>query len=355
MDLEVLVLNKHGGYFGERKDEVLDFSININPIGFPNDVFEVVTKNIKNIIRYPEINGISARKMLASHLSLIPEQIIMGNGASELIYLFARSIKPEKVLIVQPTFNEYERAFKLEGCKVEYFITDKNNDFKLNITELINTINMIKPNVVVLCNPNNPTGVYTDIKKINILLDKMKDLNGYLFVDESFIDFTIKKSSVSFVDEYPIFILRSMTKIYGIPGIRLGYGIGNIDIINKLNEYKEPWTLNSIALELVKTLLENKDFVNISNILVREEKSYLTKELKKIPSLDVVCGEGNFVLCRLKTGDAKMLKTKLLEKNIYIRTCEDFIGLDDTYFRVAIKLHEENEKLVNALKMIILD
>lgn len=346
-------MNKHGGYFGEKKDEVLDFSININPIGFPNDIYEVIMRNIKNIVRYPEINGKTAREILAKHLSLAPEQLIMGNGASELIYLFARSIKPERVLIVQPTFNEYERAFRLEGCDIQYFITDKNNDFKIDINKLINTIDTIKPNVVVLCNPNNPTGIYTDIEKVHILLDKMKDLSGHIFVDESFIDFTFKKSLVTFIDKYPIFILRSMTKIYGIPGIRLGYGIGSANIIEMLNKIKEPWTMNSMALELVQPLLEKKDFIVNTNKIVQKEKEYLCSELKKISSLEVFCDQGNFMLCRLKSSDVKLLKKKLLKRNIYIRTCEDFIGLDNSYFRMAIKLHEENEKLVDALKIIL--
>ncbi|MTI46588.1 MAG: threonine-phosphate decarboxylase [Firmicutes bacterium] len=348
-------MNKHGGYFGENTKEVMDFSVNVNPLGPSEKLIKELKDKLNTIIRYPEIDGETSKNILAEYLSIHPEEIILGNGATELIYLFARALKPKRVLIIEPTFTEYRRAFEMTESDIYSYISRETNDFRWYKEELLKEIRKIKPEVIVLCNPNNPTGVFIDKSEIENILIKMEDIKATIFIDESFIDFTDKESSISLIREYPIYILRSMTKFYAIPGLRLGYGIGNKNIISRLNEMKEPWTLNALALGSTPKLLEDKEYrKEVMNWYTREKK-FLYKELKGIRYLDVFSSEGNFFLCKLKKSNAKELKTRLLKENINIRTCEDFLSLDDRYIRLAVRSREDNIKLITALKEILIN
>lgn len=346
-------MNKHGGYYGENQEKVLDFSVNINPIGITEKVKEKLIESINTINRYPEIDGESVKKVLADRLNVETSQVIIGNGATELIYLFARAFSPNKVVIIQPTFNEYFRAFKLTGSNIYNYKLTYFNDFNLEVNALLNYLKKTKPDLLILCNPNNPTGRFVRYKDLLPVISYIKEIGTYLLIDESFIDFTDEESYVNLVKEYPIFILRSMTKFYSIPGLRLGYGIANSNIIKKLNEYKEPWTINSFALSIVPTILDDEVFYKESKKWLQVEKSYLYKELKKIKGIDFFNSQANFILCRVKKGNAYEMREKLMKYNIYIRVCDDFVGLDNTYFRVAIKSHKDNIELINAIKEIL--
>ncbi|WP_120170082.1 threonine-phosphate decarboxylase CobD [Thermohalobacter berrensis] len=342
-------MNKHGGYYG-KKNNVIDFSVNINPLGVSEKVLEKLKESLKNIVKYPEIDGLSARKKLAEKLGLDYKEIILGNGATELIYLFAKSIKAKKVIIIQPTFTEYKRAFKINGSKVYHFVTDKRDNFNIDITSLITKIKEVKPEVVIICNPNNPTGTFTEIERIIPVVNVLNEIGGFLFVDESFIDFTNEKSYLKLIYKYPIFIIRSMTKFFAVPGLRLGYGIGNKKIINRLNQYKEPWTLNSLSLDIIPTLLEDAEYIKMVEKWCNSQKEFLFSKLKDLDYIDVFPSKSNFYLCKLKKGNVNILKDKLLKRNIFIRTCEDFYALDDSFFRIAVKRESENMKLIEALK-----
>lgn len=346
-------MNKHGGYFGYKKEKVIDFSVNINPLGVPYKLIEELAKQLPMLISYPEIDGKAARETLAKDLNKLTNQIILGNGATELIYLFARAMQVSRTLIIQPTFTEYERAFKVVGSSIYNFYTYEKDEFRIDIYELLKNIEQLKSEVVVLCNPNNPTGVFYKPDELMPLLKLIKKKKIYLFIDESFIDFTKKRSLIDFIEEYPIFILRSMTKTYGIPGLRLGYGLANNNIINRLNSKKEPWTINSLALKAVDVLLEDKDYMHNTEKWYEEEKNFLLKSLNSINNIEVFPSEGNFFLCKLKNISSKELKEALLKENIYIRTCEDFKGLNEKFIRLAVRSRVDNEKLLDSLKNLI--
>lgn len=342
-------MNKHGGYFGDSEKKIIDFSVNINPLGVPDTLKEKLKKSIDNLESYPEIDGISAKNTLSKKLNVDREDIILGNGATELIYLFAKTFKPKRVLIVEPTFTEYERAFYLNESEVYHFKCNENDEFKINIELLLKDIDEIRPETVVICNPNNPTGIFTEWESMKFVLDKLKTMSGSLFIDESFIDFTEKHSYIAMIEDYPIFILRSMTKIYAIPGLRLGYGLANKTIIEKLNKYKEPWTINSLALDSVEVLIDDNRYIEETKKWYTSEKKYLKENLKQIKSLTVYESEGNFFLCKLKKSNSIELRDYLLKLGIYIRTCEDFYGLDDRFIRIAVRSREENIVLIEKL------
>lgn len=343
-------MNKHGGYFGEDKKEIIDFSVNINPLGVPETLMTKLKEGLPSLISYPEIDGYTAKMILSKHLKKDMDEIILGNGATELIYLFARAMKAKKAVIIQPTFTEYKRAFRVSGTEIINFYTHEKDGFRLDMASLLQKIEMKMPEVVVLCNPNNPTGVFYEPLELTPLLEKLKSSGSYLFIDESFIDFTKKKSLEHLINEYPIFILRSMTKTYAIPGLRLGYGLSSREMIKKLKEVKEPWTINSLALIAVEVLLDDIKYQERTQEWYSTEKQFLRDELSSIDALKVFPSEGNFFLCRLHENIGVEAKKNLLERGIYIRTCEDFEGLSDEYIRLAIRSREENIELIKALK-----
>ena len=340
---------KHGGYFGKDKEDIIDFSVNINPLGVPFLLKEKLRKSIENLESYPEIDGRSGISILSNQLDVSADNIILGNGATELIYLFARTFKAKKVLIVEPTFTEYERAFALADSQIHHFETSRDENFKVNIQSLIEAIDSKRPGVLVMCNPNNPTGTFTRKKELVPLLDILKYTNTKLFIDESFIDFTSQESYVELIDEYDIFLLRSMTKIYSIPGLRLGFGLANGETIKQLNNNKEPWTINSLALDSIEVLLKDKFYKDQTNMWYSNEKERFKRALREISSIKVYESEANFFLCRLNNLDANHLRDYLIKKGIYIRTCEDFYGLDSSFIRLAVRTREENMKLVTEL------
>ncbi len=345
-------MNKHGGYFGGNADSVIDFSVNVNPLGISPKLVESLKKNLEDIVRYPEIDGETGKNLLSKTLDIHINQIILGNGATELIYLFAKAIKPNKVLIVEPTFTEYRRAFEINGSSIYQFVVSRNKDFNMDIDDLLNEIKFIQPDVLVICNPNNPTGGFIEKEKIKAILETLNKMQSFLFIDESFIDFTNKDSCKEYISKYPLFILRSMTKFYAIAGLRLGYGLAHKDLTAKLNIFKEPWTVNSLALQSIPVLLDDKEYKEMTLKWLQEEKDFLFRELTKLNYLKVFKSSSNFFLCMLTDGDAEKLQNYLLEQGIYIRTCEDFYGLSNSYFRIAVRTHDENLMLINILKKL---
>jgi len=343
-------MNKHGGYYGDNQEGVIDFSVNINPLGVSEKVIKRINKSLREIVRYPEIDGSSSRGIIARNLGIEKTEIILGNGATELIYLYARTIKADKVLIIQPTFNEYERAFRISGSRIFNFLLSEEGGFQIDEAELICKIKEIKPDMLVICNPNNPTGIFVEYQKLTAVFDYMKKIGSYIFIDESFIDFTDEEDLLSLIDKYPVFILRSMTKFYAIPGIRLGYGLACEELIARLNDFKEPWTINSIALDIVSTLYEDKEYIANTKEWLSREKGFVKEELGKFKDIKVLNTYTNFHLCKIRNQKASELREKLLIDGIYIRTCEDFYGLGDSYFRIAVRTHADNLKLIKSLK-----
>lgn len=346
-------MNKHGGYYGTDK-KMLDFSVNLNPLGTPRVIKDKMKSLLDGLVNYPEPYGHKAKEAIAKWLyleesaSLVKENVILGNGATELIYLFARCFKPKKVMIIQPTFNEYERAFIQAGSSCSFFQLSDATDFQLNGDALLDAIVKEKPNVLVLCNPNNPTAAYIKSSVIESIVATIDSYNGILFVDESFYEFERRESALPFFAKN-VFIIRSMTKYYGIAGLRLGYGIGSNSVIEALEAYKEPWTINTLALEIVPELTAAKAYQDETSAWYSREKEWMRTELERIPFITVYPSTTNFFFCKTAI-DAKLLMENLLLKGIYIRTCEDFVGLGQQYIRIALKTREDNEKLIRALK-----
>lgn len=360
------------------ENRILDFSASINPLGPPISVIREIRKNLGLITNYPDPEASALKQAIAQFNSIDPESIICGNGSTELIYLIVRALKPKNVLIPIPTFSEYERACKLYGAQVVYFTLREEEEFDINIDELICAIvdkkstfykkpyhkyrgsfNNIENeaiqsdskthiDMVFLCNPNNPTGRL--LKKEDILkLARVARLKKfYLVVDEAFIDFIPQESVLHVVDKnpYPI-VIRSMTKFYALAGLRLGYGIFPKNIINIIKLFKEPWTVNTFAQKAGIAALRDSDYQKKTLRAVFQEKAFLEASFKKL-GIAYVPSRTNYYLLRFN--NAHQLIGQLRKKGILVRDCSSFQGINNGgYIRIAVKSRKHNKTLLQEL------
>ena len=347
-------MNKHGGYRGGRKD-VLDFSININPLGMPEGLRKRLEAALDDLGRYPEITGETARNKIAEDIGAAPENVILGNGAIELIYLFARGVHPERALIPVPTFNEYRRALSMNGCgEVCELTLSPEDDFALDPERLIRLAEKCHPEAVYLCNPTNPIGRLYSKAFIKELMDRM-DPEIIWFIDESFIEFSGIETCLEYVNhsDRRLFLLRSLTKFFGVPGLRIGYGVGSAGLIRAMEAYKEPWTINTLALEAAMCIYDDKAYMKRTRDYIQTERQRVFDALSGLPGLQVYPSGADFHLYKVEGRRAQTLQKELLEQHINIRTCEDFAGLETQFFRAAIKRHEDNDRLIAALNNIL--
>lgn len=329
----------HGGDAWRYK-KVIDFSANINPLGAPLRLKEFR----ESIEHYPEPDSSSLKKLLAKIHSIKPDNIAIGNGSIELIYLLPRVLPIKKVVIPIPSFSEYEFAARSCGFK-PVFVKQSIETLKKRVSN---------NSLIFLCNPNNPTGKLFKPGQIKDLLAVCKRKSGYLVIDEAFIDFT--PGANSFIKSASrvnnLIVLRSLTKIYALAGLRIGYLAANKNIVKKLTACQYPWNVNSLALAAAKEALSNKTYLKKTGALIKKEKKYLWDNLRLIKGVEIFESDANYFLCRLKRGTAAELKKKLLKRNILIRDCGNFRGLDKSYFRVAVRRRPENKKLYDCLSSL---
>ena len=338
--------------FGKNENDIIDFSSNVNP-HLISDLGKYVLEGLEKSRSYPDINYTNLRNNISDYIKVDSELIIPGNGATEIIYLLMKSIK-RRLAILNPTFSEYGRGAKLNNLEIIDFHLKEENNFSIDLDEIQK--NMDKFDSLFICNPNNPNG---KVKDLNELLDLMIENDKLLIVDETFMEFVgeeEKYSLINKIEQTPnLFILKAVTKFFGMPGLRLGYGVtSNKQIINNIYEYKEPWTINSFAENLSNYLFKDKEYINGSKDYYINERKFMLEELRKISRLKVYDTDTNFVLIKLDDDEANSLKLELFEKyNILIRDASNFIGLDKSYIRVAIKSHNDNKVLIESLRKIL--
>lgn len=338
--------------FGKNENDIIDFSSNVNP-HIISDLGKYVLEGLEKSRSYPDINYTNLRNNISDYIKVDSELIIPGNGATEIIYLLMKSIK-RRLAILNPTFSEYGRGAKLNNLEIIDFHLKEENNFSIDLDEIQK--NMDKFDSLFICNPNNPNG---KVKDLNELLDLMIENDKLLIVDETFMEFVgeeEKYSLINKIEQTPnLFILKAVTKFFGMPGLRLGYGVtSNKQIIKNIYEYKEPWTINSFAENLSNYLFKDKEYINGSKDYYINERKFMLEELRKLSRLKVYDTDTNFVLIKLDDDEANSLKLELFEKyNILIRDASNFIGLDKSYIRVAIKSHNDNKVLIESLRKIL--
>ncbi len=343
--------------YGFSKDEFLDFSSNINPFGTSTLAKEYIINNIDMVSVYPDVEYNALKKSISSYCKCDENNIVLGSGATELISSFIDTINPKKAVLLSPAYSEYERELKKNNCEIIKYFSRDYNDFKVDSVEFVDFINKHKPDLVIICNPNNPTGFTFSKFEIEVILN---NTNAFVMVDETYVEFTNTNiySSTLLVDKYNnLFVIRGTSKFFSTPGIRLGYGlISNDNIKNKINENLDLWNINIIASAMGEVMFTDKNYINYCVDVILKERDYLYNSLREFKNLKVYESKGNFILCKIKDKSitAHELRENLIPKKIILRDCESFDGLDEYYFRVCILKPEDNRYLIQCLKEIFL-
>lgn len=349
-------MDLHGGNIYKLKRdsgiEVLDYSSNINPLGVPSSFKKAVVENFESLEKYPDIDYIELRTSIGDYNNCHIDNVVVGNGATEVLFLYMKAVKAKKVLIIAPTFAEYERAAKAAGRDIKFFPLSK--DFSLNENMLLEFIT--DEDVVVMCNPNNPTGKFQNLEKIKKIADFLERKNKKLFIDEAFIEFVDNwKDKTAFLLKHKnIFILRALTKFFALPGVRLGYGLTyDRAILNEIKNIREPWSVNGVAEIAGKTMLLDTLYIHETENWIKQEKIWFYEELCKMDNIEVTPTETNFILVKLLNDNAKSFRKKMIENGVLVRDASNFMFLDESYIRLAIKDRKKNEKVLEALRRVL--
>ncbi|MBE6908493.1 MAG: aminotransferase class I/II-fold pyridoxal phosphate-dependent enzyme [Ruminococcaceae bacterium] len=361
------MIRTHGGdwaaYKREFGAEPLDFSANVSPLGVPESARRAVCGAAASADRYPDPDCRALREAIAAHEGVRAEQVLCGNGASELLYRAAYALRPKRALVTAPAFGEYEAALDTCGCALRRVPLD--DTFHMTgafVREITGQISL-----AVLCQPNNPSGVTVDPALLQEIAARCHETGTRLLVDECFVDFLDEPERYrtlcalraikgrgengTLLDTFPeVIILKAFTKLYGLAGLRLGYVLcGDAALLDAMRYCAPPWSVSGVAQAAGVTVLADVDYVNQVRTLIGVERPWLNRQLCSL-GLSVIPGEANFLLFRGPAG----LNDKLRRRGILIRCCADFAGLDEGWYRTAVRTREENERLVSALREVLL-
>ena len=345
-------INSAAELYGLEADKIIDFSSNINPF-IVDSMDKIVAAGVGSLQKYPDIKYRRLRKNISDYLGVDDSQVIPGNGATEIIYLLMRNLRG-RLAIINPTFSEYRKGAEIAGLSVVDFVMDWKKDFKLDLDEIYKGKDEFDS--IFICNPNNPDGSVRDIKKLLEFAEKEGKL---LIVDETFIEFADSEKDRSLVNMVEksknLFIIRAVTKFFGIPGIRLGYGISaNRELLQKMYDEKEPWTINSFADSASDFIFKEEEYIRKSKEYFSKERVCMINEINKIDGIKAFNSDANFILVRFENRNVLDVKENLLKRaGLLIRDASNFIGLDSSFARVAIKNHEQNIVLVDAIRSVL--
>ncbi len=353
----------HGGdldtissLYGIGRDEIIDFSGNINPLGVSPIAKKELAKNLDLITTYPDRNYVSLRNSLSDFTGVAPDHILVGNGSTELISLMIQMKKPREILIIGPTYSEYERETSLAGGHVQYHQLQEKEDFKLNLDQLITQLTQ-DIDMLVICNPNNPTSTCIDLGELKVILDKCKEKDIFVMIDETYVEFAENMEAITATSLIPDFdnllILRGISKFFSSPGLRLGYGMcSNTKLIDHINHYKNPWTINILASFGAEIMLQDKAYINQTKDLFHQERTRIYHEMSSWDHIKVYQPQANFILFKLldDTISSRDVYENLIAQKMLIRDASSFPFLGDRFLRFCFLLPDQNTALLAALK-----
>jgi threonine-phosphate decarboxylase len=345
---------EHGGNIHQMeriyKRNLLDFSANINPLGLPSSIKNALCNNFNKLLHYPDIQAERVSTRIAKYWGIKRENILVGNGSSELIYLIMHTFRPKETLIPIPTFCEYERVARSVKNKIRFIKLREKDNF------LIRNLKGSKGDMTFLCNPNNPTGNLIFEGKSSI--DKLPA--ELIIVDEAFMDFLPDEERHTLIwkgleKSKRVIVLRTFTKFFALPGLRIGYLVAHQDVIAKLRQNQVPWSVNFFAQLAAELILSDKGYIKKTKQFIEKERKFLFNAVANIRELIPFPSVTNFLLVKIgnKNLTSTLLKKRLIQEGILIRDCANFRGLSNKFIRVAIRSHKENLKLLKALKQTI--
>ena len=323
-------LEKIEKIYGIKKEEIISFSANVNPLGISPLLRRTLTEHIDAITAYPDREYTSLRQCIAGYCGSEAEHVIVGNGSTELISLFIQIEHPKKATIIGPTYSEYEREISLGGGTTLYYPLREDNDFHLNVADFTAHLNE-NIDLLVLCNPNNPTSTAITRKDMRLILDVCKQHDIFVMVDETYVEFAENMDEITAVPltnfYNNIIILRGTSKFFAAPGLRLGYAItGNPDLIKAINTRKNPWTINSLAVIAGELMFTDTDYIEKTKSLISKERSRIYEAFASHPDFKAYVPKANFMLLRLLREDmnADEMFDRTIRERMMIRNCSTF-------------------------------
>jgi threonine-phosphate decarboxylase len=334
--------------------EILDFSVNINPLGLPQAVKDIIVQTLDQCAEYPDPFCRELVKALAAFEQTDEAWIFNGNGASELIFRLALAVKPQKALLLAPAFADYERALRTVNCGLNYYDLREEDHFFIRKDFLDKLTAGL--DIVFICNPNNPTGQLCSNVFLKTILDKCLETNTLVVVDECFMNFVDHPENYS-VQPYlkthaNLLILKAFTKIFAMAGLRLGYALtANTRLIEQLRAAGPDWNVSTVAQAAGITALQQSKYLDQTKIWIAQEREFLTAQFKRL-GFRVFGSRANFIF--FKSNRVTDLAQKLLAKGILIRSCANYVNLSSEYYRVAVKSRTDNLKLIAAIEDVMM-
>ena len=353
---------------GRPISQFIDFSASINPLGVPPFVRRALVNAIPYSVHYPDPYGDDLRKQIGQSFRIDPESIVLGNGSAELISILPRALSIRHGLVIGPTFMEFERALALSGAHSTYLHARAADRYAAPLEQVQAMLKKKKSlgrsgtnerpsprlpiDAVFLCNPNSPTGRAVSRNGIRQLLQTVQQVKAYLIVDEAFVDFCQSYSVLKDVAQSQnLIVIRSFTKFFAMPGLRIGYVVGPRDLVTRIRGLLPPWSVNSLAQAAALAALQDSGYRRRSVALIRRERVRFMNRLKGLPGVRLFPSHANFLLLELPPNhSAARIAEWCREQGVLVRDCQDFSGMNRRSLRLAVHRGKENDQLVKLLK-----
>lgn len=345
--------------YGIKKEDIISFSANVNPLGISPKLKSTLSERIDAIMSYPDRDYAQLRKQIAEYVHTDFENIIVGNGSTELISLFIQIKHPKKALIIGPTYSEYEREVSLGGGATRYYRLEEENNFALDLHKLEEELTS-ETDLLVICNPNNPTSTAITRNDMRKILDICKQKGIFVMVDETYVEFAediARITSAPLTGYYNnIIILRGISKFFAAPGLRLGYAIcGNTDLLKEINQRKNPWTINSLAAIAGEIMFSDEEYIKNTRSLVASERARICNLLDRCSSVRYYAPTANFILVKILKDEITSMDIfeAAIRKGLMIRDCSTFPFLDNKFFRFCFMSPNHNTELLNVILEVL--
>ena len=336
--------------WGIEPHEVLDFSANINPLGPPQGVLSAIENAVTPISLRVYPDGHNFVSAIADKYRLMPDEIVVGSGTASLIFAVMHALSPKRVLILEPAFVEYSRAAAAVNAQKTTELLTEERGFTPDFASLVRAVKERQFDLVILNSPHNPTGGLYPRDALLSLIQAAEEHNAAVLLDEAFIDYASQRSLVSLAATKPhLIVLRSLTKFYAMPGLRVGYAVGNAKLAPRIKSQIDPWSVSTVALEAGCAALEEDQFGNESRQINATAREEFASALRAV-GLCVFPSAANFLLAKMPNGSGGHLQHWLEPERILIRRCDSFDGLGEAFIRLAVRSSSDNLRLVSLIE-----
>jgi threonine-phosphate decarboxylase len=353
------MLKGHGGnrielarQLGCLPQEIIDMSSNINPLGPPSGLIKYLKGHINAIGKFPEVDSREITAQFADQCHIDSDRVLAGNGTTQFIYALPQALGIKNALIVGPTYSDYADACRLNNVNITFVIAEESQNFQPNLDHIKKYLDAVDS--VFICNPNNPTGSLIAADDLKTLCQAYPDT--VFIVDESYLSFIqdADEKSIRRQDLSNLIVLISISKIFAIPGLRIGFVVSSTERMKRLKRFLQPWSVNSLAQLATGYLMVQKDevdtFIEKTNQLIVAERNRLVAAFEDASDIILFPSKTNFLVARLHNRlNADEVCNRLAEHKILVRNCGNFYGLTNRHIRISLKLPEHNQMLIQRL------